>query len=210
MSGDSAIRVKRTTAESAIELKLARAERDPDYKKKIDTSLQFFNHMLETIVWRACMNIEIKVELEDFKLTHVICEDVGLALGEALLELFNREVSSGINGSGSATACIDEALAGATLSFEERALLVIDSKLVDGQELVEDMQQADLAAFFEGIVQGARATLHLDLIKGKNPHHIWESVFRAFGESLRVAFEPCRWRRGTTPGVKGVVSIEKQ
>lgn len=209
MSGDNAIRVKRTTAESAIELRLARAGRDPDYKKKIDTSLQFFNHMLETIVWRACLNIEIRVDLEDFKLTHVICEDVGLALGEAMLELFNREVAGGINGSGSATCCIDEALAGATISFEERALLVMDEKLEAGQELVEDMQQADLVAFFEGFVQGARATLHLDLVKGRNPHHIWESVFRSFGESLRAAFGPCEWRRGTTPGVKGVVSLEK-
>jgi len=209
MAAEKPITVKRTTSESVITVSISRGERDKDYKKKIDTSLQFFNHMLETIAWRGCVNVEAKAELEDFKLTHVICEDVGLALGEAFLEMFQREIEGGINGSGWSIACIDEALARVVMSFEERSLLVADEKLVRGAELVEDMQQADLGAFLEGFVQGAKATLHVDLIRGANPHHVWESVFRAFGEALRMAFSPCEWRSGTTPGVKGKVSIDK-
>ena len=210
MAENEKITVKRTTSESVITVSVSRGERDTDYKKKIDTSLQFFNHMLETIAWRGCVNIEAKAELDDFKLTHVICEDVGLALGEAFLELFGREIESGINGAGRSESCIDEALARAVISFEDRALIVMDEKLVSGPEMVEDMQQADLAAFLEGFVQGARATLHLDLIRGTNPHHVWESVFRALGEALRETFDECPWRRGTTPGVKGKVSLEKE
>lgn len=205
-----AITVVRGTSESKITLVLASGARDPQFKKKIDTPLQFFNHMLETVAWRACMNIAVSVDLTDFKLTHVICEDVGLCLGEAYLEMFNREIESGINGSGAACSCIDEALARTAISFEERALLAMDKKLHNARGLVEDMQQADLVAFLEGFAQGARATVHVDLLKGSNPHHVWESVFRSFGEALRVSFSPCEWRSGTTPGVKGKVTLEKK
>jgi len=205
-----AITVKRETSESKITLTLSAGPRDPNFKKKIATPLQFFNHMLETVAWRACMNIAVSVDLTDFKLTHVICEDVGLCLGEAYLELFNREIESGINGSGAACAGIDEALGRTALSFEGRSLLALDKKLQGCRGLVEDMQQADLVAFLDGFAQGARATVHVDLLKGHNPHHIWESVFRSFGEALRASFAPCEWRRGTTPGVKGKVSMEKE
>lgn len=204
------ITVRRGTSESKIVLTLARGPRDESFKKKIGTPLQFFNHMLETISWRSCLNIAVSIEMPDYRLTHVICEDVGLSLGEAFLELFNRELAKGINGSGVACACIDEALGRAAVSFEERALLIVDEKTLNGRELVEDMQQADLVAFFEGFVQGAKATVHLELIRGANPHHVWESVFRAFGEALRAAFSDCAWRSGTTPGVKGKVSLEKE
>lgn len=204
----SSVSVRRKTAESDITLKIWRGELKPGYKKGIATPLQFFNHMLETISWRACMNMAVAVELSDFNLTHVICEDVGLCAGEAFLELFMRETDAGINGSGSAVSCIDEALARCALSFEGRALLVLDKKLTKTGQLVEDMQSADLVAFLEGFVQGARATMHLDLISGSNPHHVWEAVFRALGETLRVSFSPCPWRAGTTPGVKGKVELE--
>jgi len=206
---NESISVKRTSNESLISVTLSKGSRDDSFKKNIRTPLHFFNHMIETISWRSCLNMSVAVELTDFKLTHVICEDVGLCLGEAFIDLFNNEIDKGINGSGSAIACIDEALARTTISFEERALLVIDENLTSGRDLVEDMQQADLVAFFEGFVQGAKATIHIDLVRGANPHHIWESVFRSFGESLRIAFAPCEWRSGTTPGVKGKVKIEK-
>jgi len=204
------ITVRRGTSESRIAVTVAYGPRDDAFRRKIDTPLYFFNHMLETVSWRACLNIVVSVEMPDYKLTHVICEDVGLALGEAFFELFNRELARGINGAGAAVVCMDEALGRAVVSFEERALLVADERLQVGRELVEDMQQADLIAFFEGFAQGAKATVHLDLIRGSNPHHVWECVFRAFGEALRAAFSDCPWRKGTTPGVKGRVSLEKE
>ena len=205
-----AITVKRKTAESQIEFKLWRGALSKDFKKGIRTPLQFFNHMLETLGWRACVNIAVGAELSDFILTHVICEDVGLCAGEAFLELFERETSAGINGSGAAACCIDEALARCVISFEGRALIVADKKLTRARGQVEDMQAADLMAFLEGFVQGARATLHVELLRGENPHHVWEAVFRAMGEALRAAFSPCPFRKGTTPGVKGRVELKKE
>ena len=203
------VTIKRKTSESEITFKLSRGARKKDYKKGIRTPLQFFNHMLETISWRACLNLAVDVALDDFKLTHVICEDVGLCAGEAFLMLFERECAGGVNGSGAAYSCIDEALARTAISFEGRALLTLSDNLTSGSELVEDMQTADLVSFLEGFTQGARATLHIDLIRGVNPHHVWEAVFRSLGESLRIAFAPCPWREGTTPGVKGNVVLEK-
>ena len=207
---NGAVVVKRKTAESEIVFTLDAGARNPDLKKEIRTPLQFFNHMLETVAWRACVNIGVASELSDYKLTHVICEDIGLCCGEAFLKLFDKMTSGGINGSGSAVSCIDEALAECSVSFEGRSLLVIDEKLTGGPELVEDMQAADLVSFLEGFVQGARATLHVVLPRGVNPHHVWEAVFRAIGEALRVTFGPCPWRAGTTPGVKGKVELSAE
>jgi imidazoleglycerol-phosphate dehydratase len=204
------VTIKRKTAESAIAFKLDTGPRDKDYKKHLRTPLQFFNHMLETIAWRACMNLSVDVKLDDFKLTHVICEDVGLCAGEAFAELFARQCAQGVNGQGAAYSCIDEAVARCLVSFEGRTLSVLDPQLHNAREMVEDMQSADLIAFLEGFAQGARATLHIDLLRGTNPHHVWEAVFRALGEALRVAFAPCPWRAGTTPGVKGNVELDKE
>lgn len=205
-----AVLVKRKSKESEVSVALDLSPRRGDVKKGIATPLQFFNHMLETIAWRACMNIRVSLKLSDYRLTHVICEDTGIALGEALGALLEREMKRGVNGAGAAYACIDEALARCVVSFEDRPQIHISKNLTSGAELVEDMQAADLVGFLEGVSQGARATLHIDLVRGVNPHHVWESVFRAFGEALRAAFAPCPYRKGTTPGVKGVVKVEKK
>jgi imidazoleglycerol-phosphate dehydratase len=203
------ITVVRKTSESKILVTLDTGRRDIELKKKINTSLQFFNHMIETIAWRACMNIQVEAQTQDYKLTHVICEDVGLTMGEAFYQLFKKNAPSGINGDGSAMGAIDESLSRTVISFEERALLCWDAQRMKGiSERVEDMLSADLCSFFEGFVQGARATLHIEIFRGFNPHHVWESVFRAFGASLRIAFSDCPWRSGTTPGVKGNVELE--
>lgn len=204
------VTVKRKTKESEVSVGVARPKSAGDVKKGIKTPLQFFNHMLETVAWRSCINIGVSLKLSDYRLTHVICEDTGIVLGEALRGLLEKEMKRGVNGSGCAYACIDEALARCAVSFEDRAQIHVSKNLTSGPELVEDMQTADLVGFLEGVSQGARATLHVDLIRGVNPHHVWESVFRALGEALREAFAPCPFRKGATPGVKGVVRMEKE
>ncbi|MFH1538544.1 MAG: hypothetical protein ABIH66_06270 [bacterium] len=207
---EKSVTVKRSSKESEVSVKADLSKSRGDLKKGIKTPLQFFNHMLETIAWRSCINIGVSLKLSDYRLTHVICEDTGIVLGEALRELLGKEMKKGVNGSGCAYACIDEALARCAVSFEDRAQIHVSENLTSGPELVEDMQAADLVGFLEGVSQGSRATLHVDLVRGVNPHHVWESVFRAFGEALREAFAPCPFRKGTTPGVKGVVRMEKE
>lgn len=194
----------RRTLESRVEVEVDIRERDPELKKKILTPSHFFNHMLETIAWRACMNIRVQIEIDGYHLYHVICEDIGITLGQVFQRLWNNRKVLGVNGSGHACSLIDEALARCAISFEDRSSIHVDRGQVKVPEHAEDILSADLMAFFEGFVQGNRSTLHLDILKGVDPHHIWESVFRAFGEALYVAFQPRTWRKGTTPGVKGI------
>lgn len=77
------IRVTRKTTESVMEVRLTPPPVQQDYRSKITTPLPFLNHMIEHIVWRSGYNIETKIELPDFDLTHVVCEDLGITMGKA-------------------------------------------------------------------------------------------------------------------------------
>jgi len=199
----TAVACKRLTRESCIWIDLDMGERYPDINEKLQTPLHFLNHMLEHISWRSCLNIGVRLEITHYPFGHVICEDVGMTLGYAFAELWRQQKPVGVNGEGEAIGCIDEALARATLGFEDRAQFCFTSA-VRLHERVEDMLAVDLNNFFAGFVQGAKCTIHLDILKGDDPHHIWESAFRAFGRCLREVFAPNPWRKGTTPGVKGI------
>lgn len=201
------VRVTRTTRESQIVVVVDRNERDPEAKKKVNTPLPFFNHMFEHIAWRAQMNIELDVTLDHFDLVHVITEDVGICFGKAIREYVKRGAARGIVGYGSAYGTIDEALTRAVLSFESRAYLDFDRSSVVLPERMEGMHSEDLVAFFEGFVQGAQCTLHLDLLKGRegHGHHIWEATFRAFAMALYDALSERAWRQQMTAGVAGAI-----
>jgi imidazoleglycerol-phosphate dehydratase len=202
--------VERITAESHVFVRVDLGPRSPKLKEGISAGAQFLGHMVETIAWRACMNVEVSLEMREYRLNHVVSEDIGLAFGEALGELVRRNMPRGINGNGSAICGIDEALSRVFLSFEDRSVFCFSSGPVEVSEHVEDMLSSDLRAFLGGLSQGARATLHVDLLKGEDPHHCWESAFRALGEAIRASFSPCQWRKGATPGVKGTVSVRKR
>lgn len=203
--------IKRETRESKILVKINDKKRNKNIKEKINTPINFFNHMIETLSHRMCLNIEVDVKLDKFYLSHVICEDVGICLGKALLEMISKKSINGIEGSGSAVQIIDEALSRSVISYEDRALLDLDiDKRVKIKEKVEDMNSEDLIAFLEGFVQGSKATLHLDILKGKNEHHIWESAFRSLGEAIKNSLKECSYRKGITVGVLGKSRYEKK
>jgi imidazoleglycerol-phosphate dehydratase len=197
------IAVRRETRESLVELWLDDGTRR---ECTVETGLNFFDHMLETIGWNACLNLEVRFIHKRYRLTHVITEDVGLTLGRALAALLEGRLAGGINGAASATMAIDEAIALALISFEGRANSFYDLTTPGSKhERVEDMLSADLPAFFDGVAQGARATIHLRSLQGNDPHHVWESIFRAFGVALRNALAPNEWRAGLTAGIKGTL-----
>jgi imidazoleglycerol-phosphate dehydratase len=202
--GPEGVAGERRTLESRVQVEVDLRERDPELKTKIRTPFHFFNHMLETVSWRACMNVRVQIDIDGYHLAHVICEDIGITMGQVLQRLWDNNKASGVSGAGYAYSLIDEALTRCAISFEDRSAIHVNSERVVIPENVEDLRSADLMAFFEGFVQGNRSTLHLDILKGVDPHHIWESAFRAFGEALYAAFQPRPWRKGTTPGVKGI------
>lgn len=197
------VHVHRETRESLAEVVL---DDGPRREAVIDTGLAFFDHMLETIAWNACLNLDVHFSHKRYRLTHVITEDIGLTLGHAVARLVHERLSGGINGAGSGTMAIDEAIAMALISFEGRSNTFYDFSTPAGRlERVEDMLCADLYAFFDGLAQGARATIHLRSLQATDPHHLWESVFRAFGVALRTALARNEWRAGLTAGIKGTL-----
>ncbi|MHB1682911.1 MAG: imidazoleglycerol-phosphate dehydratase [Bacilli bacterium] len=203
-------RVTRTTTESRITVAVDRGPRNALQRELLQTPMPFFNHMLEHVAWRGELNLAVEVTLDRFDLAHVVTEDVGIAFGKALKEYIQDQFAAGIVGYGYAYGTIDEALTRAVLSFESRAYLDFNASAVTLPEQMEGMCSEDLVAFFEGFVQGAQCTLHLDLLKGRSGHghHIWEATFRSFGMALYEALAARPWRSGMTAGVAGAIAYD--
>lgn len=195
--------VRRTT-ESVVSVAIEKGAVADDYRSKIRTPLPFLNHMIEHIVWRSGLNIDINIDMPDFQLIHLVTEDVSMTLGKAVGEFVRVNCPSGY---GFAFGIIDEAKASAVISFEDRALLEFNSDIKYGEQ-VEGMPSEELVTFLDGFVQGARCTLHIDIEKGENGHHIWEAVYRAFGIALGQALTVDANREGLTSGVAGKVEYE--
>ena len=193
--------VTRETTESKIVVRISPAPIAADYRKKINTPIPFLSHMIEHIVWRCGFNIEMDIALDKFDLAHVVCEDLGQTMGRAFLEYANANPT---NGFGDGVGTIDEAKADSALSLEGRCSFNFSSA-VEIPATVEGMLSEDLLVFLDGFAQGARATVHLDVQKGENAHHIWEAAFRAFGVALgrTYGFDPAR--KGMTSGVAGEI-----
>jgi imidazoleglycerol-phosphate dehydratase len=120
------------------------------------------------------------------------------------MRVIENKIPVGIEGCGTSHAIIDEASSVVNLSFEGRSLCTIKDDEISMPAMVETTQSAHMIAFFEGFAQGAHATVHIRFLSGKDPHHIWESAFRAFGEALRASLNANPWRSNTTVGVKGI------
>lgn len=197
------VTVTRETTESKIVVKISSAPIAADYRKKIDTPLPFLSHMIEHIVWRCGFNIEVAVSLDKFDLAHVVCEDLGQTMGRAFLEY--AESAEGIGGFGDGIGIIDEAKADSAVSLEGRSGFFFSSG-VKIPPVVEEMQSEDLLVFLDGFAQGAKATVHMDIQKGENAHHIWEAAYRAFGVALGRAYGQNSARKGMTSGVAGKIN----
>ncbi len=194
------LKVTRKTTESEMSVILDFSPLASNYREKINTPIPFLNHMIEHIAWRAGFNIIVDVKLDKFVLTHVICEDLGIAFGKAIAEHIKR---AGSVGYGDAIGIIDEAKAETAISFESRALSIIDYHDISIPAVTEEMDSQDLEVFLDGFAQGAAATLQIDLLRGKNGHHIWEAIFRSFGQALNRVCSVSETRKGMTSGVAG-------
>ena len=203
-STDQKVSITRTTRESKISVTI---EDSPRRDFQLDTGIDFFNHMIESIAWQSCLNIDAKYANTQFRLTHVITEDTGIVMGMAFAELVKNRLPQGVNGAGTGSLGIDEAFATVNVSFEGRSMATFDFEQAPGLSVpqTEDALAADLAEFFRGFCQGARATIYIKAFNGIDPHHAWEAVYRSFGLALKEALAPNPWRTGTTAGVKGTL-----
>lgn len=191
---DKYIKIKKETHELKIVVELSLVHKDLE----VNTSLHFLDHMLSTLSWGACMSIGCVVDTGRWRSTHTIAEDVGITVGTGLKRFFTIKLAKvGINIAGSSIFGLDESLVRTMVSLEGRRntfFSISDDCPGARTELVEDVNTQDMFSFFEGFGQGFPATIHIDFLKGRDPHHVWESAFNAFGESLANAFKTNPWR----------------
>lgn len=200
------VRLRRTTLESDFEVRLDAGARRGN---RLDTGNNFVNHMLDGMASRLSMNLDIVLSSGGKIFDHVIAEDSGLLLGRAIREMIEARRPSGVCERGNYTVAFDEALVSATLAFDGRSYVFLHGNCPARElEWVEDIQATSLKQFFEGFAQGSGCAIHIQLWSAEDSHHLWEAVFKAFGEALREALAKCAFRANTTLGLKGT-GIEK-
>lgn len=192
---------ERKTAETRISVTV---EDSPRRDMSIDTGFFFLDHQMKQIAWRLCMNIDASVEARGYKSAHTTSEDLGIVLGKALLKMYKkRSEKEGASGFGYSRGIIDESTAWAAVSIEGRANSFIKvCPEIERLERVEDMLTADMYSFIEGLAQGMKATVQIEIKWGRDPHHAWEAAFRALGEALKNTLAKNEWRKGVIAGVK--------
>lgn len=189
------IEIKRKTKETDISLKVEFYGRG---ECKINTGIGFFDHMLNALAKHALMDIELECKGDLEVDAHHSVEDCGIVLGEAFAKAIYPV--SGIERFGDAIVVMDEAATQAALDISGRAFLVFDAKMKDkigkfDSELVEE--------FFRAFASNAKITLHINKLRGKNAHHISESIFKAVAVALRRAL--AKNERIGMPSTKGTL-----
>ena len=188
--------VSRKTAETHITVKV---NLDGTGVSKLSTGIGFFDHMLDQIARHGLIDLEIQADGDLHIDGHHTVEDVGITLGQAVAKAVGDK--KGITRYGHAYVPLDEALSRVVVDFSGRPGLVMHVPFKAGMIGVFDSQLA--FEFFQGFVNHAFVTLHIDNLRGENAHHQAETVFKAFGRALRAALELDPRAAGIIPSTKG-------
>ena len=195
MSDRSAI-VSRNTLETQIEVKL---KLDASGNSSFETGLPFLEHMMEQIARHGAFDLEIKasgdLQIDD----HHTVEDIGITLGQAFKQALGDK--QGIMRYGHAYVPLDEALSRVVIDFSGRP--GIEYRVEFKRPRIGQFDVDLIHEFFQGFVNHAPATLHIDNLAGHNAHHIAETLFKAFGRALRAAVAPDERMPGAVPSTKG-------
>jgi imidazoleglycerol-phosphate dehydratase len=188
--------VTRKTAETQI---TARVNLDGTGQAKLATGIGFFDHMLDQIARHGLLDLEIEAKGDLHIDGHHTVEDVGITIGQAVHQAIGDK--KGIRRYGHAYVPLDEALSRVVIDFSGRPGLVMNVPFKSGMIGTFDSQLAH--EFFQGFVNHAFVTLHIDNLRGENAHHQCETVFKAFARALRMAVEFDPRAAGTIPSTKG-------
>ncbi len=149
----------------------------------VSTGIRFFDHMLELFARHGGFDLALKAKGDLDVDQHHTVEDVGIALGEAVLKALGDR--KGINRAGYFVMPMDETLAVAAIDLSGRPHAVVDLKVKVRQ--VGDLQSELVHDFFDGFASAARANVHVKVLYGRSSHHHVEAVFKVFARALRVA-----------------------
>jgi len=188
--------VSRETLETRIAVSL---DLDGEGRARLETGLPFFEHMLDQVARHGLLDLDVQASGDLQIDAHHTVEDVGITLGEAFRQALGDR--KGIVRYGHAYVPLDEALSRVVIDFSGRPGLVWEVTFPRAR--VGEFDVDLLHEFFQGFVSSARATLHVDALRGRNTHHIAETVFKAFGRALRMAVSVDPRAPGVVPSTKG-------
>jgi len=188
--------VTRKTLETQISVKV---DLDGTGKSALNTGIGFFDHMLDQVARHGMFDLEIAATGDLHIDAHHTVEDVGISLGQAVARALGDK--TGIRRYGHAYVPLDEALSRVVIDMSGRPGLEFNVDF--SRALIGEFDVDLIHEFFQGFVNHALATLHVDNLKGRNAHHQAETAFKAFGRALRMAVEPDPRMQGILPSTKG-------
>ena len=188
--------VERNTKETQIKVSLVL---EGQGKSKLDIGIPFLEHMLEQIARHGLFDLEIKAKGDLEIDAHHTVEDVGITLGQAFADALKDK--KGISRYAHAYVPLDEALSRVVVDCSGRPGLEYNANYPRAR--IGEFDVDLIFEFFQGFVNHAMMTLHIDNIRGRNSHHIAETIFKAFGRSLRVAVEIDPVMKDVLPSTKG-------
>jgi imidazoleglycerol-phosphate dehydratase len=192
-------RIDRQTTETQIQLTL---DLDGKGTYTVSTGIRFFDHMLELFARHGGFDLNLKATGDLDVDAHHTVEDVGIALGEAVLQAVGNK--KGINRAGYFLMPMDETLAVAAIDLSGRPFPVVDLKHIRATK-VGDLPVELVQDFFEGFANAARANVHVKVLYGRSSHHQIEAVFKAFARALRVACAKDKRLAKMLPSTKGLL-----
>jgi imidazoleglycerol-phosphate dehydratase len=191
-----AARVTRNTKETQIAVGV---NLDGDGRCALKLGVPFLEHMLEQVARHGLIDLDVEAKGDLHIDAHHTVEDVGITLGQALAKAAGDK--KGIRRYGHAYVPLDEALSRVVVDFSGRPGLEYHVEYPRAR--VGEFDVDLLHEFFQGLTNHAQLTLHIDALRGKNSHHIAETVFKAFGRALRMALERDPRAGDVVPSTKG-------
>ncbi len=190
--------VTRNTLETQISVKI---NLDGTGKAVLNSGVPFLDHMLDQIARHGLVDIEVAAKGDLHIDAHHTVEDIGITLGQAVTKAIGDK--KGIRRYGHAYVPLDEALSRVVMDLSGRPGLTMGVEFTRGR--IGDFDVDLISEFFQGFVNHALITLHIDNLRGKNAHHQAETIFKAFGRALRMAVEMDDRMAGQMPSTKGAL-----
>ena len=198
MSTPRTAEIIRNTNETKIHVAI---NLDGTGQQNLATGVPFLDHMLDQIARHGLVDLDIQAQGDLQIDDHHTVEDVGIALGQSIFQAIGDK--KGIRRYGHAYVPLDESLSRVVIDFSGRPYLsfhVPFTRAMTGRFVLDLVRE-----FFQGLVNHARISLHIDNLRGENAHHQCETVFKAFGRALRMAVEPDPRAADSIPSTKGTL-----
>ncbi|MBP9800831.1 MAG: imidazoleglycerol-phosphate dehydratase HisB [Sterolibacterium sp.] len=190
--------ITRNTLETQVCVKL---DLDGSGQSQLSSGVGFFDHMLDQIARHGLLDMAITAQGDLHIDAHHTVEDVGITLGQALAQALGDK--RGLRRYGHAYVPLDEALSRVVVDLSGRPGLIFNVPF--SRAAIGDFDVDLVREFFQGLVNHAGITVHIDTLRGDNAHHQAETVFKAFGRALRMASEPDPRAAGSIPSTKGTL-----